>query len=297
MMRKESETDPLTCEAMHVRGLTDGGRLSVVARMSPVLPGTWKVPELFHARLGEQAGRQRMMSADGHLLLILHKIPEPGNPDREPILFWRDPAGGWKSTGSGAGVAELRGLLEDFGKHVDKMEDQMQGTSSSRTYFEILQTTGPLLRTVRNMHTALQQAREAVPGDRNILVARDQAGELERAVELMHADAKNGLEYMVARQTEEQAENSEQLLRAGHRLNMLIALFLPLTAIGSAFGMNMRHGLEGVATPLLFWGTLFLGLALGFFVKALLEGSSQAKKKKFVSRFEAQPVTPITRNR
>ena len=217
--------------------------------MSPILPGTWKVPELFHARLGEQAGRQRMMSADGHLLIVLHKIPQPGNPDRESILFWRDTAGGWKSTGSGAGLAELRGLLEDFTKHVDKLEDRMQASPNSKNYFEILQTTGPLLRTVRNMHTALQQAREAFPVDRNILVARDQAGELERAVELLHADAKNGLEYMVARQAEEQAENSEQLLKAGHKLNMLIAIFLPLTALGSAFGMNFRHGLEGVTSP------------------------------------------------
>lgn len=280
-----------------VRGLTAFVGFPVVARMSPILPGTWKVPEVFHARLGEQAGRQRMMFAEGHLLLILHKIPEPGNPDREPALFWRDPGGNWKATGSGAGLAELRGLLEEFDKHVDGLEKTMEGKVSSRTYFEILQATGPLLRTVRNMHTALQQAREAVPTDRNILVARDQAGELERAVELMHADAKNGLEYMVARQTEEQAENSEQLLKAGHRLNMLIALFLPLTAIGSAFGMNMRHGLEGITSPLLFWGTLFLGLVLGFFVKALLDDPGRKKKKQFVTQYEAQPVTPITRNR
>ena len=266
--------------------------------MSPILPGTWKVPDVFHARLGEQAGRQRMMAAEGHLLLILHKIPQPGNPDREPILFWRDTSGAWKSTGSGTGIAELRGLLEEFGKYVDKLEDNLQGTPNSKTYFEILQTSWPLLRTVRNMHTALQQAREAFPNDRNILLARDQAGELERAVELMHADAKNGLEYMVARQTEEQAENSEQLLKAGHKLNLLIAIFLPLTAIGSAFGMNLRHGMEGVSTPLLFWGTTFLGLVLGFMVKGLLEGSAPTKQKKgFVTRFESQSVTPITRNR
>jgi hypothetical protein len=95
----------------------------------------------------------------------------------------------------------------------------------------------------------------------------------------MHADAKNGLEYMVARQTEEQAENSEQLLKAGHRLNMLVAIFLPLTALGSAFGMNFRHGLESITSPLLFWGTLFLGLVLGFIVKLLLDEPAAAKKR------------------
>jgi hypothetical protein len=256
--------------------------------MSPILPGTWKVPDLFHARLGEQAGRQRMMAAEGHLLLILHRIPEAGESDRESVLFWRDPGGNWKSTGNGAGVAELKAHLDEFSAYLDKMEERMQLPPSSRMYFEILQITAPLLRTVRNMHLALQQAREAVPNDRNILIARDQAGELERGVELLHADAKNGMDYMIARQAEEQAENSEQLLKAGHRLNLLIAIFLPLTALGSAFGMNFKHGLEGIQSPVLFWGTLLLGLVLGVFVKTLLE--SPSKPARSFSRLEARPV-------
>lgn len=263
--------------------------------MSPVLPGTWKVPELFHTRIGEHAGRQRMMMAEGHLLLILHKIPTPGNAERESVLFWRDPQGGWKTTGNGTGVAELKAHMDDFAVYVDKLEERMHLPPSSRMYFEILQITAPLLRSVRNMHVTLQQAREAVPNDRNLLNARDQAVELERGVELLHADAKNGMEYMIAKQAEEQAENSEQLLKAGHKLNMLIALFLPLTALGSAFGMNFRHGLEGVRSPLLFWGTLFLGLVLGFFVKTLLEstgtGNGMGKGKAF-SRLERDVVNP-----
>ena len=258
--------------------------------MSPILPGTWKVPEVFHTRLGEQAGRQRAMTADGNLLLILHKIPRAGDAERESVLFWRDPGGNWKTTGGGAGLAELKSHLDDFTTYVDKLEERMQLPASSRMYFEILQITAPLLRTVRNMHSALQQAREAVPNDRNLLVARDQAVELERAVELLHADAKNGMEYMIARQAEEQAENSEQLLTAGHRLNMLIAVFLPLTALGSAFGMNLRHGLEGITSPLLFWGTLCFGLVVGFFVKALLDAPSRPGRT--FSRVTAGPLKP-----
>ena len=257
--------------------------------MSQILPATWKVPEIFHARVGEQAGRQRMMSADGHLLIILHKIPTPGESDRQSVLFWRDPAGNWKSTGSGAGVAELKSHLNEFSAYVDKLEDRMQRPPTSKMYFELLQITAPLLRSVRNMHTTLQHAREAFPNERNVLVARDQASDLERGVELLHADAKNGLEYMIARQAEEQAENGEQLLKAGHRLNLLIALFLPLTALGSAFGMNFRHGLEHITSPLLFWGTLLLGLVLGFFVKALLESPSAPRKKQVQSTIKAAP--------
>lgn len=217
--------------------------------------------------------------AEGHLLLILHKIPTPGDADRESVLFWRDPAGTWKSTGSGAGLAELKSHLNEFIAHVNKLEDRMQKPPNSKMYFEILQITAPLLRVARNMCGTLQQAREAVPNDRNILVARDQAVEVERAVELLHADAKNGMEYMIARQAEEQAENSEKLLTAGHRLNMLIAIFLPLTALGSAFGMNFRHGLEGITSPALFWFTLLVGLMLGFAVKGLIDAPSGRKKK------------------
>ncbi len=248
--------------------------------MSPVLPTTWKVPELFHSRLGEQAGRQRMMSAEGHLLLILHKLPEPGNPDRVPIIFWRDPAGAWKSTGGGAGIADLKEQLDLFTKAVDKLEDQIQQPPSSANYFDILQETGPLFRLIRNMHTALQQAREAFPADRHILNARDQAGELERALELLHADAKNGLEFVLARQAEVEAKGTKQLVSAQHRLNMLIALFLPLTALGSAFGMNFRHGLESVTNPLLFWSVLLLGIFVGFFVKAGIAREEREEESK-----------------
>lgn len=245
--------------------------------MSPILPSVWKLPEVFHKRLGEQAGRQRMMAADGHLLLILHKLPQPGNPEREPILFWRDPQGNWKSTGGGSGLADLKEHLDSFGKVVDALEARMHLPPDSKNYFEVLRIAGPLLRAIRNMQTTLQQAREAIPADRNLLLARDEATELERTLELIHAEAKNGMEYMIARQTEEQAESSEQLLTTGHRLNMLIAVFLPLTALGSAFGMNFRHGLEHITSPALFWATLTLGLALGFIVRALLNRPSKRK--------------------
>jgi hypothetical protein len=236
--------------------------------MSPIIPSNWKVPEVFHSRLGETAGRQRMMFADGHLLLVLHKVPEPGNPDRVSLLFWRDPAGVFKSTGSGAALAELRSYMDEFAVLADKLDKRMDQPPNADNYFQILNTTTPLLRTVRNMHKTLQDAREAVPADRNILIARDQAGELERALELLHTDAQHGLNYMVARQAEEQSRTSHELVHSGHKLNLLIALFLPLTALGSAFGMNLKHGLEGISSPLLFWTVLIGGFALGFIVKA-----------------------------
>jgi hypothetical protein len=192
--------------------------------MSPVLPKIWNVPDAIRVRLGEQAGHQRIMLEEGHLLLILHKVPEPGKAERVPVLFWRDPEGNWKSSQGGPGAAELKTVQEQFASVIDQLEERMQQPPSAENYFDVLHRSSPVLRTVRNMHRALQQAREAIPEERQILLARDRAGELERAVELLHADAKNGMEFMVAKRAEEQALSSRELAAAGHRLNLLICL-------------------------------------------------------------------------
>ena len=61
------------------------------------------------------------------------------------------------------------------------------------------------------MASVLQQAREAEPEDRHIL-ARDEAGEIERNLELLHAEAFHGLQFLVAQRSEEQARQGEQLV-------------------------------------------------------------------------------------
>jgi hypothetical protein len=250
--------------------------------MNSPLPSSWDVPAIFRARLGESAGRQRVLSADGHLLIILHKVPEPGNPTRSPALFWRNPRGDWMSTEGGPGLGALNAHLEAWRKAVDRIEAQMQPQASAESFFGVLQSTTPLLRTIRNTHRTLQEAREQSPGDRPILLARDDAGELERAIDLLHSDAKNGMEYMIARQGEDQAHRTHQLVLAGHRLNRLMALFLPLTAIGSMFGMNLSHGLEGWQSPWLFWGLFASALAIGVLLMTAVV--TRVKTPEMVSR-------------
>jgi Mg2+ and Co2+ transporter CorA len=76
-------------------------------------------------------------------------------------------------------------------------------------------------------------------------------------------DAKVGLEFLLARKSEEQAEQATRIANAGHRLNLLAAIFLPVTALAGIFGMNLTHGFEG-AGPALFWAvTLAAGIAGG----------------------------------
>ena len=66
---------------------------------------------------------------------------------------------------------------------------------------------------VPGRHTCSGGGREEACPDRAILLARDEAGELERAVDLLHHDAKNGMEFMIARQGEEKKPPALQVLK------------------------------------------------------------------------------------
>jgi hypothetical protein len=230
--------------------------------MMTLLPADWEVPDAFGRRLGDAAGRQRAMAADGHLLLVLHEPPVPGVPERTARLFWRDPAGTWKAKPRGEGPQALKRHVEEFAARVDGLEEQWQVARTAQDYYLLLRATAPLHRTARNLLATLQQARELVPEDRDLINLRDQVGEIERAAELLHADARNGLEFTVAHQAEQQAERTYDMAVTAYRLNVLAAMFFPVATLGALFGMNLAHGLEG-GSPLYFWGLLVLGLVGG----------------------------------
>ena len=69
------------------------------------IPSGWKVPEPFRKQLGDITGRQRAMSADGYLLLILHGPPTTDTAARQLRLFWHDAEGALKSDWYGDGIA------------------------------------------------------------------------------------------------------------------------------------------------------------------------------------------------
>src|SRR5438045_260505 len=90
---------PPAPELMRRRGAAAG--FDYARAMSNVIPHNWEVPQVFRGRLGTHAGRQRVMSADGHLLLILHEVPgRKEATERGARLYWRKPDGTWQSTGS-----------------------------------------------------------------------------------------------------------------------------------------------------------------------------------------------------
>ncbi len=216
-----------------------------------MLPADWAVPALFRRRLGVRAGRQRAMAADGHLLLVLNAVPDPGVYRRKPVLFWRDPKGAWRSTGSVEGQHSLQRLVQDYERAAQALEDRLERGDDANSLHEVMSHSVPLARAARHLHHALQEARQAVD-DPELINLRDLAGEAERTLELVREDTRIALEFLLARKSEEQTEQSGRIAATGHRLNLLAAVFLPVTALGGVFGMNLVHGLED-AGPAVFW--------------------------------------------
>lgn len=248
-----------------------------------IIPPTWALPDSIRTRLGQTTyGRQRAIFEEGHLLLILHKPPGPDDRVREGQLFWRNPAGEWQFNRGGPGTGGLKRHVQAFTEIESKLTAEYEHAADITTLFDLVETLGPLTRAARNMHMALQTAREAIKGDPFLIEMRDQAYEVERNLDLLHEDVRNAIHHRAARKAEEQARLSEQALHASHRLNILAALFFPLTALASIFSMNFAHGLNE-RSPAWFWLIFIVGLGLGFALKSWVTGKA------------APPGTPPTK--
>ena len=247
-----------------------------------IIPPTWNLPEAIKTRLGQSTlGRQRAIVEDGHLLLVLHKPPGPDDRTREGALFWRNPAGEWQAQRGGSGAGALKRHVQGSAELESSLAHTYETAADTTALFDLLESLTPLDRAARNMHQALQLAREAFKGDTSLIEVRDLASDVERNLDLLVEDVRNALQYRMAREAEEQARLSKEALRASHRLNVLAAWFFPLTAISSVFGMNFAHGLDD-RRPIFFWIVFAIGLGLGFAMKSWVlarEGNKSAPEK------------------
>jgi hypothetical protein len=235
--------------------------------MASLIPDQWGVPERFRHRLGSSAGRQRVMAEAGHLLLILHELPTPDDTERVARLFWRAPTGEWKATGAkGNGLPALKQHVERYHQRLEELDDQIDAATTAEKLYQVLRHASPIARAARHMHRTLQDAREAVD-NRDILLLRDSAGDVERMSELVLGDAKNALDYLEARAAEEQTRLAQRATDAQHRLNLIAALFLPVTAVGAVLGMNLTNGFEQQG-PVTFWVVSAVAFATGFLVRS-----------------------------
>lgn len=250
------------------------------------LPSSWDLPPEIKSRFGQKSlGKQRAMIAQNHLLLVLHKPPEANQRQREVALFWRQPDGTWKQTGLGNGIEPLIRHLKEYNAAAEKFIAAYQQAQEAEDYFRILEAMSPLRLATKNLHATLQAAREGVPGDRDLIDLRDYAYEIERSLDLLYENTKNALDFRIAQRAEEQAKLSLQAVKAGEKLNILAAMFFPLTAITSVFGMNLVSGLENnsIAT---FWLIVFVGIALGIFVVQWSRLTRSKEEKVFSPRFK-----------
>lgn len=238
--------------------------------MPAPIPSSWSLPQTVLARIGSGPGRQRLIAEDGHVVLVLHAMPNADDPTRRLArYFWRSPHGAWRASATPADstVASLRAHVEAFFERADHFEEEIEQASTAEDWFRLLHELAPFARTARNMAKVLQDLRDHLGPDPDVIGIRDRAVDVERAAELVHQWASQGLEYTIAKTNEEQARLSEYISRSSHRLNLLAAFTLPLTALGSLLGMNLESGLEHAARPWLFYGTGAFCVLLGLVIR------------------------------
>ncbi len=226
----------------------------------------WTLPEKISVRLGQSSyGRQRALFEDGHLLLVLHN-PKLGQVTREAIVFWRRPDGEWQCNGQGEGLFRLKRFLATYEGYLSELEAEYRSSYSPKLLFVLLEKLNPLRRAAINSYEALQSGREMVKLDADIIEARDRAYEIQRSLDLLFEDVKNRLNFKLAENSEKDAQTNREAVQAQHRLNIMAAIFFPLTALSAVFSMNLPTGMNAFGASL-FWGVFFSGLVGGLFFR------------------------------
>ncbi len=228
------------------------------------IPKTWDLPVAIRKRLGDSVGRQRLMDEDGHMLLLLHQAPKAEDDEvRTAVVFWRNPAGEWKSAPVAGGLGGLEAHLESYRTAIHALDEGVETAKSPRQFFEIMRRMHPLQRSARNLLEVMQATRQALPDDGRIITLRDRAVDLERGIELVAADAKAGMDFTLAESANQQALSAEVANQEARRLNRLAAFFFPLATLVAVFGMNPPEQVYGKSS---FWAVLGAGILLGLIV-------------------------------
>ena len=232
------------------------------------IPSSWNLPDAIRLRLGKTVGKQRLIGEDDHHLLLLHAPPRAEDDEvRSAVVVWRDPAGEWKSFPVDGGLAGLEKHLTLYRTAIHQLDDEVESAKTARQYFEVMRHMHPLQRATRSMLEVIQATRQALPDDTRIITLRDQASDLERAIELVAADAKAGMDFTLAESANQQAISSEAANQEARRLNRLAAFFFPLATLVTVFGMNPP---EQIYQNQGFWVVLAAGLVLGFIVHGVV---------------------------
>lgn len=242
------------------------------------VPRSWELPDSIASRLGQSPGRQRLIAEEDEVLAVLHQPPLPDEEHRRAFLLWRTRTGEWRGASngreSGEGLTALRHHLGAFHDRIVELDQRADTARGASDYFAVLGSAQPLHRTARNLHRALQELRERVPDEPEVLVSRDRAYEVERSAELLVEDARNGLEYTVAKESEAQSKVASSIAEESRRLNQLAAVCLPLSALSAVVGASLPTGLESLPSPLAFWALIGAALGLGVLLQRRIRASA-----------------------
>ena len=227
----------------------------------------WTLPPEIESRLGETSyGRQRAFSGGGHLLIVLHAPPTPESREREAVVFLRRPDGRWQANGVEGGEQRMRRLLSEYRSRLDELDQNYETATTADGLFRLLEALTPLTRAARNLADALQSARELESEDRFLISMRDDGADLAREFEVLSTDARLKLDYRMAKNAEMGELQAARMALAQHKLNVIAAITLPVSAMAALLGMNLVHGMEG-RSPVWFAIVAVVGLALGLGVK------------------------------
>lgn len=208
------------------------------------------------------AGRQKMLHIDHHILLILHQLPELGDDGkRKRAFFWRNPEGEWKSSLFGEGIAALEQHVELYAKAVEKLDHHLDHSDDAGDYLKVLRVATPLYRASRNMVLVLEELRDVLPDDMEIMHLRDQSLGLERSTEFIASDARHGMDFCMAESAERQARASREAGDEAKLLNRLVAFFFPVATLAAIGGMNPPDEVFGSRQ---IWMILGIGMVAGF---------------------------------
>ncbi len=236
-----------------------------------IVPALWGLsPELL-AAVGNEVGRQRLVHVGDHVVAVLHRVPNAGEREREPVVFWRGPNGLWRKSPGRDGAEGWNEHLQQYHDELTKLDSDLEIATTANEYFALLRSARPVKRATRNLNAMMVQLKEIFPNDPELRALRERSYELERFADVLVDDADAGMQSLIAQRAEQQAVLSEKIAFETHRLNMLSAFFLPIAAVTGIFGMNLSSTWEETQAPIPFLLAVAASITVGFFLRGILK--------------------------
>ena len=155
------------------------------------IPKSWELPDAIWNRLGPEPGRQRLMDEEGHLLLILHAVPNAADDEiRTAGLFWQKPDGTWKSSPQPGGLAAMEEHLQAYREKIHGLDSELEKAMGPKKYFAIMH-----LFPERTFFLILNTKRERGEEQKNAISFFKARGKAE----ITGADRTNGIPNLLAR--------------------------------------------------------------------------------------------------